>query len=203
MPEGPVFDGACSSSQATKASVAARASRIAFFSARPLPAVFLASSFRELFLVRARKRECVGPQLDDVVVGGALVVRRVALLRPECQVVRGVARPGLEHPDVEIEAIHLRANECRIDARLDRPAVRVDRLEAAAVRIEFSVPPLEGRRRIVGCAVLERRMLEGAPVRKQLRERLVPGRGGGPGESGWRRDREDGNTSREATDLER
>ena len=33
----------------------------------------------------------------------------------------GVARPGLEHAGVEVEAVHLRADERVVDLLLDRP----------------------------------------------------------------------------------
>ena len=163
MPEGPVFDGACSSSQATKPSVASRAAAIACLSARPLPAVFsgelverrdlaahracagdpevvrvageISPRLREegrddrelageLRLGLARERERVRPELDDVVMDRAFMRRRVALLGPDAEIEGGVARPGLEHAGVEIEAVHLRADERLVDALLDRPVAR-------------------------------------------------------------------------------
>ena len=57
---------------------------------------------------------CVGP----------FVRRRVALLRPDRLVERRIARPRLQHAQIEIEPVHLGPDERVVDVLLDRPCAR-------------------------------------------------------------------------------
>ena len=133
---------------------------------------------RELCLGFARQRELVGPELDDVVVNRALVRRRVALLGPDTHVIGGVARPGLEHAGIEVEAVHFCAYERLVDLRLERPAAAVDGFEPAAPGRELMQAPGGGRGRVVRSAVLQGRVLEGAPFLEQLYESVITRRRG-------------------------
>ena len=115
----------------------------------------------------------IGPQLDEAVMRRALVRGRVALLVPDALVEGRVARPGLEHARVEVEAVHLGAHERLVDACLDRPGARVDRLEAAAEALQVLQAPRKGRGGVVGRAVAQRRPFEGAPLLEELHERVI------------------------------
>ncbi len=72
------------------------------------------------------QRKIVGPQLGHGVVRRPFVRGNVALVGPDRLVERGVARPRAQHPQVEVVAVHLRADEVPVDLQLDRPAGRVD-----------------------------------------------------------------------------
>jgi hypothetical protein len=77
----------------------------------------------ELALVGGRQWERVLPQLDDRVVGRALVLGCVALFVPKREVEGGVARPGLQHSEIEVHAVQLGAHELIVDALLARPGL--------------------------------------------------------------------------------
>ena len=88
----------------------------------------------QLRLVGSRERERVRPEFDHGVVRRSFVGRRVALSGPDRLVERGIAHPRLQDMDVEIEAVHLRANERVVDLLIDGPGVRLDRFQPASAR---------------------------------------------------------------------
>ena len=118
----------------------------------------------ELPFVRARERVRIGPQLDEVVMRRAFVRGRVALLGPDALVEGRIARPGLEHARVEVEAVHLGAHERLVDLGIDGPSARIDRLQAAAEALQVLQAAREGRGGVVGGAVEQGRPFESAPL---------------------------------------
>ena len=212
IPEGPVFDGAFSSSQATKDSVALRASATAPRSSgaaggdllleigqvgdlpahrsdagRPEVARVAGQVLarlgeeggdrsqlaREPRFVLRRQRKGVRPELDQSVRVRSLVRRRVALLRPDRGVEGGIAGPGLEDAQVEVEPVHLGAQEREVDARVGRSGARLERRQPVAKPRQLRPPPLERRRPVVRRAVVRGRRLEGSPVREQRLDRRL------------------------------
>jgi hypothetical protein len=115
----------------------------------------------------------VRPELDGRVVRRSLVGRSITLLHVDGLVERGIASPRLEDANVEVEPVHLRKDESVVHLLRDRPLRRIDAAQARPERRELSVPALEGRGRVVGCAIAQRRPLEDPPLLEQLDERLV------------------------------
>ena len=124
-----------------------------------------------------------------------LVGGRIALLGVEGLVERGITRPGLEDADVEIEPVHLGEHQAVVHLARDRPRRGIDAAQARPKRRELCVPALEGRSRVVGCAIAQWRPLESSPLPEQLDERFVTvfhdlllGRGGRRGDDQRRSD---------------
>src|SRR5262249_29146253 len=91
----------------------------------------------ELLLIRARQRVAEPPQIDDRFGGGTLVLRYVALLGPDARVERRVARPRLQHAQVEVHSVQLGPEQPVVDALSVGPALRIDGVEAALVAPEL------------------------------------------------------------------
>ncbi len=104
---------------------------------------------------------------------GPLVRRGVALVVPDHLVPGRVAFPGLQHPHVEVEAIHLGAQDFVVHAMLDGPVRRVDGGEAFAEARKLAVAAREGRGGVIRRAAGLRRLFEGAPFLVQLQQPAV------------------------------
>ena len=128
---------------------------------------------RELRFGGGRQRKRVGPQLDDRVMRRPFVRRRVALRRPDRSVEGRIALPRLEHAQIEVETVHLGAQQLVVDLLRDRPRVGFDRLQARLIGLELCVLASERCRRVVRRAFAQRRPLEGAPLGEQRRQILV------------------------------
>ena len=111
-----------------------------------------------------REGKGVGPQLDQRVVSRPLVRRGIALIGPDRCIEGGVARPGLEHADVEVESVHLGPHQVVVDLVPYRPATRVDRGQPALIGRQLLVLLHHCRGGVVRCALQQRRPLEGSPL---------------------------------------
>jgi hypothetical protein len=131
---------------------------------------------RERLLLGLRQRQPQLPELERALDRAALVGRRVALLGDRVGVEGRVARPGREHAQVEVEAVHLREHELAVDPLGRRECFRVDRVEPRAERVELRSLARERLGRVVRDAVLDRRPLGLAPLAEERDER-GPGAG--------------------------
>ena len=99
----------------------------------------------------------------------------VALVRIDRDVKRGIARPGTEHPVVEIEPVHLRAHEVPVDPLGHRPGRRVDLPEPRLPRGQLAPLRVHRGGAVVRHAVDEPRPLECAPLGEEGDElRMLP-----------------------------
>lgn len=121
-------------------------------------------------VVGARKR--VGELIEiDVGLGERAFVRRDVAHVGEHRLVKPrVARPWLEHPQEEIEAVHLGFDETVVAALRRAPAAGADGGEAAAELGQARRLGGHGAGGIVGPAGDDGRMVERAPVGEQLHE---------------------------------
>ena len=118
----------------------------------------------------------------------SLVSGCVALLRPHGLVERRVARPRAEDAKIEVEPVHDRSDESMVDLLLDRPPVRAGRRQTRLKGLQGHAAGGDGRRAVVGCAVLERRPLEGGELREEFQQTVIRP-GGLPGVHGDGQDR--------------
>ena len=145
--------------------------------------------------LRRGKGERQAPQLDRPRHRRPFAQRGVALGVDHHRVERGIAGPGPQHTVVEVEAVHLGPHELAVDEPRDRPAARVDRLEAGPHLRQSACLLLHGGRRVVGDSVPHPRWLERAPLLEQSDEAFV-GAGGRVGGGGHGRGQESGQHAR-------
>ena len=119
------------------------------------------------------KRKTVGPQFQYRVMRRAFVRRNVALVGPDRLIVGRVADPWLEHAVIEIEAVHLRANDVPVHLLLDGPAADVDGIQPFEIVRQFLVCGVEAFGRVIGRTIPHWRAFEFAPFFKQLDKRIV------------------------------
>jgi hypothetical protein len=134
--------------------------------------------------VGGREREGVLPHLDDRVVRRTFVRGRVALRRPDLGVERRIALPRLEDAQVEVEAVHLGAQQVIVDLLRDRPRLRLDRLQPGLISLQLRVLAGKRRRRVVRRALAQRGPLELAPLGEQRGQILIAALRG-CGTCGW------------------
>jgi hypothetical protein len=123
--------------------------------------------------VRVRQRVLVGPEVDPAVDHRALVGRHVALGRVDRHVERRIPCPRLSHPVVEVEPVHLGADQVPVDLLLHRPPGGAQSVQPVHPRRERGVLGSHGLGRVVRNTVRERRSFELAPLLEQLNELLV------------------------------
>jgi hypothetical protein len=85
------------------------------------------------------ERELVAPDLDGAQRERSLARRLVALLVEHRDVEAGIVDPGLQDPVVEVEAVQLGADNVVVDLLRNRPAARIDRREALAIRLDLAL----------------------------------------------------------------
>src|SRR6185369_8675464 len=90
-----------------------------------------------------------------------------ALFGADCGVEGGIAYPRLEDAQVEVEPVHLSAQEGKVDARIGRYGARFESREPVAEPPQLRPPPLERRGPVVRRALVRGRRLESTPVREQ------------------------------------
>ena len=103
---------------------------------------------------------------------------RVALAGDDRCVVGGIARERLQHPQVVLHPVHLRAHQVVIDLLRHRPARLIDRLQAPLQLANLRQPAGDGGGRVVGNTVTRAwRLLEGSPLAEQVQQlRIGSGR---------------------------
>ena len=116
----------------------------------------------------------MAPQLEGTRESGTFPGGRVALLRDHGGVEAGMTRPGPEHAVVELQAVHLGANQVPVHLLGHRPAPRIDRLQPAPEVVETRLLRGHGGRRVVRHPVHDPGLLELSPLREQGQEVLVP-----------------------------
>src|SRR5438874_6461598 len=93
-----------------------------------------------------------------------------ALVRKCGDVEVGIARPRSQNPVIEIEAVHLRPDDLVIDLLRHRPFPRVQRSKPRLKIPKLAVLARHRRRRVIGDAVHDPRLLERAPLREERDE---------------------------------
>ena len=127
----------------------------------------------QLLRVFRRQGILVGPQIDPPVNNRALVCRHVALGGVDHHVEGRVAGPRAAYPVIEVEPIHLGANEVPVDLPGNRPILVVQRVEARPHRRQHGVLECHGAFRIIRNSIHEGWGLELAPLAEELHEILV------------------------------
>ena len=95
--------------------------------------------------------------------------------REDGDVERRVVGPRPEHAVIEVEPVHLRADDVPVHLLRDRPARRDRWRPGGAGSRQLALLRGHRRRGVVGHAVHQLRLLERAPVREERHEIRVPG----------------------------
>src|SRR5262249_40893442 len=127
---------------------------------------------------RARRIEGPGvaPQLEAPARVMSLARRLVTLGRKHGDVEGRIVRPRPQHAVIEVEPVHLRADDVVVDLLRDRPARRIHGSEPSAVRGKLALLTGHRGRPVVRNAIDEDRWLEPAPVLEELEEIVIGGR---------------------------
>ena len=99
-----------------------------------------------------------------------LVGRHVALRREDRHVEAGVPRPGAAHAVIEVESVHLGADQVPVDPFRHGPILRGSAAQPRLPLREFLLLPRHGRRRVVRHAIHEPGALECPPFVEQIHE---------------------------------
>ncbi len=113
------------------------------------------------------ERELPSPQLDGAERIRALAGRLIALVRHDADVEGRISRPWLQDAMVEIQPVHLCAQDMEIDLLCDGPRARIESGETSPIAGKLGL--LRGHRggRVVGNSVDQLGFLEGAPFGKE------------------------------------
>jgi hypothetical protein len=117
------------------------------------------------------------PELGGSRARSALARRLIALRAEDRDVERGVVGPRPQHAVIEVEAVHLRADDVVVDLLRDRPGRGLDGGEPIPIGAEVLVLGGHRGRPVVRDAVDQDRRLEAAPVREEPEEIGVGGHG--------------------------
>ena len=164
---------------------------------------------RQLGGIRLGEGIVIGPEIDEPVHHRPFMGRHVALGREDLQVEARIARPRPPHPVVEVEPVHLGAQQVPVDLLGNRPALGCERIQPGAPRRQLGLLARHGRGGVVRNPVAELRPLESPPPLEQGDEvRVVAGSGGGrrgrfgpatgqdPGEEQWQEPHRNGHGRR-------
>ena len=142
----------------------------------------------DLSCVLRREWKRVLPDIDAARRERPLPRRLIALVEKDRDVERRVVRPRLQHAMIEVEPVHLRADDVVVDLLRNRPGARIDRGQPIHVAGEITTLRRHRRCRVVRHAVHALRLLECSPVSEEREHVLVARapRGSGRGRRRWR-----------------
>ena len=126
---------------------------------------------------RRVERQRVLPELEAPARVVPLARRLIALRAEDRDVERGVVGPRPQHAVIEVEAVHLRADDVVVDLLRDRPGRGLDGGEPIPIGAELAVLGGHRGRPVIRDAVDQDRRLEAAPVREEPEKIGVGGHG--------------------------